>query len=334
MQITPLFQQVRADFPEAEVVFFVSDNAAAVAANEPWLDRVVPIRARDVEPGVSNLGLWRMWREVVSHGPFDLFIHLGARWLHGLGVFLVAANVKAGFSTNIAWRPHAFDQVLHIPVEPLKDCCHASQRYLDLWNACTGFPDRGFGPQLRALGLKSEEIPGLPDRTYLSFAPGAGNWLNPADNKRWPHSHWRGLMQKALTAGYGVAVLGSAGDFPEDELPLGAVSLLGKCGLDRSAAVIRRSSGFVGHDSGLFHIALGVGVPAVAFFGPTREELTGPFRSPRSLVLRTELPCAPCCRPCCILPDAQARAVEGTPPCMHQISPEMAWAKIMPFFDP
>ncbi len=42
------------------------------------------------------------------------------------------------------------------------------------------------------------------------------------------------------------------------------------------AAVIERCRLFIGHDSGISHIAAAVGVPCVLMFGPTDPEVWGP----------------------------------------------------------
>lgn len=332
VQLTPLLRQIRADFPQARVTCFISENAAGVLRGAAWIDELVSLSTESVTPASSNPALWRMWQTIAAHGRHDLFLHLGARWLHSLGAGLVRAGRRAGLSTSVSWRPHPFDAVVPLPTEPRNDTIHASQRYLDLWTAATGMPDRGLGCSLEHLGHANLAPFFGITAPYLCFAPGAGNWLHAGDNKRWPASHWQQLITLAQADGFAVCVLGTAGDFPQEKLPPGVVSLTGRTTLDETASIIRHSVGFVGHDSGLFHMALGLGVPAAAFFGPTREDLTGPFRQPRSLILRTDIPCARCCRSVCVLPDATARAVEGSPPCMHEITPVNAWSRLRAFF--
>lgn len=332
VQLTPLLRQIRADCPEARVTCFISENAADVLRGAPWIDELVSLSLRRVTPSFTNPALWRMWLPIAAHGRYDLSLHLGVRWLHSLGAWLVRSRRRAGLCIEGSSRPMPFNVALPMPAEPRLDNIHASLRYLDLWNRATGHADRGFGPSLEHLGQEAiAHEYGIRSR-YLCFAPGAGNWLNSADNKRWPASHWQKLITLAQVAGFEAVILGTAGDFPAEQLPAGAVSLAGRTSLPQTASLIRHSAGFVGHDSGLFHMALGLNTPAAAFFGPTREDLTGPFRQPRSLVLRTDIPCARCCRAVCELPDAEARAFERTPPCMHKISPESAWNQLQPFF--
>jgi lipopolysaccharide heptosyltransferase I len=59
-----------------------------------------------------------------------------------------------------------------------------------------------------------------------------------------------------------------------------------KCSVSQLIALTRRSSLFVGGDTGPMHLAAALGVPVVALFGPTRPERNGPYAT-RSVVLRS-----------------------------------------------
>ncbi len=59
-------------------------------------------------------------------------------------------------------------------------------------------------------------------------------------------------------------------------------------GLDipTSAALLQRSSLFVGNDSAMMHLAVAAGARTVGLFGPTRDDHYGPWGE-RGLVVRT-----------------------------------------------
>jgi heptosyltransferase II len=60
------------------------------------------------------------------------------------------------------------------------------------------------------------------------------------------------------------------------------------------AALFQAADVVISNDSGLMHLAAGVGAPVVAAFGPTVEEFGFyPFRA-RSEVVSRDLPCRPC----------------------------------------
>jgi len=133
----------------------------------------------------------------------------------------------------------------------------------------------------------------------LGLAPGA-RW----DSKRWPVENCAELLDLHATAG-GVPVrifLGPQEESWFDGSPLaaaaartGAVTVRGRP-LTEVAAELARCAALVTNDSGLLHLAEGVGTPVVALFGPTvRAFGYFPVR-PGSRVLETELDCRPCSR--------------------------------------
>ena len=68
--------------------------------------------------------------------------------------------------------------------------------------------------------------------------------------------------------------------------------LAGALGLQETGAVIRRAEVLISGDTGVMHMATGVGTPVVALFGPTvRQFGFFPYRSASSVVeLRASLP--------------------------------------------
>lgn len=70
-------------------------------------------------------------------------------------------------------------------------------------------------------------------------------------------------------------------------------NLAGETSLVQLIALARRASALVTPDSGPMHIAVALGRPVVALFGPGDPERTGPYGRAAS-VLREPPPCAPC----------------------------------------
>lgn len=334
VQITPLLQQMRLDCPEAEITFMTSENAADVVRGAPYVDNVISMPSASCMHTRGNPLLWHMWTQIAAQAPMDLLLTLDSHWRNSVGAYAVPAKRRAGLSTGARWRPHPFHQVLLFPSDPMLETRHASEVFLQLWTLATGHPDRGLSAALPHLGVehpRSRWGAQLSPR-YLCMAPGAGNQWSLAPNKRWPALYWQRLMSLATSGGWQCVVLGTQGDFPPELLLPGVLDMLGRTTLPETAALLRHSGGFIGHDSGLFHLSLGLDVPSAAFFGPTRADLTGPFRKPRSKVLRVaDMACAPCCHTHCILPDSAARAWHGAPPCMTGMQPEQAWAEIQDF---
>jgi heptosyltransferase-2 len=96
-------------------------------------------------------------------------------------------------------------------------------------------------------------------------------------------------------------------------------SLAGALGLQETGAVIRRSEALISGDTGVMHMATGVGTPVVALFGPTvRQFGFFPYRSPASVV-ELKLPCRPCSA------HGTRRCPLGHHHCMRQIVPDLVF---------
>jgi ADP-heptose:LPS heptosyltransferase len=171
------------------------------------------------------------------------------------------------------------------------------------------------------------------DRTAAAgplVALGAGSSL---PLKQWPVSRFAGLARRlADEDGAGVVLLGGAGDRrvcravlgelraggdPDSRPvhPAGAaiparattarrepdtadggriVSFAGRLSLSQTATVLRRCRVFVSGDSGLAHLALALGTPAVVLFGPS-DPLKWGHATGLGRVVRHPVACAPCC---------------------------------------
>ena len=329
-QMTPLLRQVREDRPEAEIFCFVTENAAPVLAGVRFVDRVVPLQMDWAAPAWTNPGLFRLWSHVAAHGPFDLLLCLGPYWRQNFLSLMVPAKARSGFVTP-GWKPlRIFTHPCVVPVNAGGSLTHESLKYLELWCALTGAKDRGLGYDLGTLGGTASAITAKLPRPCLCIAPGAGNALTAMDSKRWLPGHFAVLMKLAIEDGFEIVVLGCKGDIEPSLLPPGVLDLQGKTTLAQTAAVLRASAGFLGNDSGIYHLALGLGVPAAAIFGPTSPHKTGPFRNPRSQVISSRLPCAPCLAFDCRLP-ADAHPGLARPACMAALQPASVWSQVRDF---
>ena len=127
------------------------------------------------------------------------------------------------------------------------------------------------GPEDQAFADSFLEGKGRP---VLAVHPGSGG-----RHKLWPLEHWTRFLEavrsrpgapRLLIAGgeadeQRVNALRSAGDLVAWNLPL-----------PKLGAVFARCAGFVGHDSGISHLAAAAGTPSVLLFGPTDPAVWAP----------------------------------------------------------
>ena len=151
---------------------------------------------------------------------------------------------------------------------------------------------------------------GLHDGGYVVFAPGA----EFGSAKRWPPRHFSEL---ASLLDLPIVLLGSGKEAAlcdEIAMPVNraqpgkCVSLAGKTSLAQALSLIAGSRSTVSNDSGLMHVAAGLGVAQVAIFGSSSPLHTPPLNDRASVLwLKTDLAyqppldCAPCFERTCPL---------------------------------
>lgn len=166
---------------------------------------------------------------------------------------------------------------------------------------------------------------GLQARGYLVFAPGAE--YGPA--KRWPARHFAALGQRLDLP---VLLLGSGKEAPLCEQIVAAApdaplrNLAGRTSLAEALGLIAGARALVSNDSGLMHVAAGLGLPQVAVFGSSSPQHTPPLNDrARVLWLKTDaayqppLDCAPCFERECPL---------GHTRCLNDIGPDRVLAAL------
>jgi heptosyltransferase-2 len=159
------------------------------------------------------------------------------------------------------------------------------------------------------------------DEPLALLAPGAAfGWT-----KRWPTERFGALGDLLNARGLACAVVIGPGEKALGAAVAGAArARLPVLGADLDplelAALFSCARVVVANDSGPMHLAAAVGVPVVAFFGPTDPGRTAPTGSP-SRVLDRYVFCSPCYLKECPFKHE----------CMKEISPEMAFEAVEEF---
>ncbi len=123
------------------------------------------------------------------------------------------------------------------------------------------------------------ELPGLAKReNCLAMHPGSGS-----DDKNWPEENWRSLIEYLLS-NTSLQLLLAGGEAEgeklsrlADGLPAERLELAEHMPLNRLAKRLAKCCGFVGHDSGVTHIASALGLPTLVLWGPSREAIWRPL---------------------------------------------------------
>lgn len=151
--------------------------------------------------------------------------------------------------------------------------------------------------------------------------------IHPAaafDTKRWAAERFAAICNHLETRGIAAALVASAG---EAELLSKVIAscrtkpmALSGLPLPEVTALARRARLFVGNDSGIAHIAAAVKLPTVVIFGSSNVAHWHPWQAENSVVVREDMPCAPCPGYTC--------AEFATPQCIERVTAAQAIAAI------
>jgi lipopolysaccharide heptosyltransferase II len=283
---TPLLRAIRHTHPGARITVLTKRAYLPLLSHNPNVYRVLGLA-----PGRSLTSLATELRGEEYTHLLDLHDNLRSRMLRML--------VPGRWRT---YPKHRLARALLIYAKRnrYRDRRPVAERYFsaarDLHVLPDGAPPEFFiGPEaagevtgwLGSLGLH-------PESSIVAVAPGAAH-----ATKRWPVGHWRALIERIVRDGSAVVIVGGP-----DDAPLAAklakdgrgrvATAAGAFGLQGTGALLQRARALVSGDTGVMHMASGVGTPVVALFGPTVEAFGFFPYTKLSTVLELPLPCRPC----------------------------------------
>jgi heptosyltransferase III len=113
---------------------------------------------------------------------------------------------------------------------------------------------------------------------WLAAHPGSGS-----EKKNWPEAHWLELLTQLL-ARRSANILLVGGEAEGDRLnriasslPAGRVRLASNLPLSQLARLLVQTRAFIGHDSGITHIAAALGLPTLVLWGPSKASIWRPI---------------------------------------------------------
>ncbi len=257
------------------------------------------------------MGVIRFFRDVIllkmsfRREAYDVVLDIQGLFRSGILTFVSGAPLRVGFSDAREGSPLFYNR------STAGGKTHAVERYLKL------LPLIGIVPG--GVEFPLPHLPPTPVRTpYYVVAPGA-RWKT----KIWPTGHFSetiGLLKHMLPSLTPVIVGGASDTELAKEISemsgVECIDLTGRTDLKTLASVLKGARFMLTNDSGPMHLAAAMDTPVFAIFGPTSEELTGPYGQIQN-VLKTDLPCRPCFK----------RTCEHTS-CMNGVRPEEVINKI------
>ena len=251
----PVLAALRDRFPQAEIEVLGYPRVASLALSGGLAKAVHALES----PGLAMF--------FAKSGSFD------PEWRDFFGQFAIVISYLFDpdkiFETNVkSCGPSQFIAAQHRPDEAKP--IHASDVFLKPLEQLTIFDS---DPVARL------ELPGLAKReNCLALHPGSGS-----ENKNWPEQNWRELVAHLIEhSPLNLMLVG--GEAESDRLqrlangmPPDRIEILQHIPLPELAPRLAQCAGYVGHDTGVTHLASALGLPVLVLWGPSHEVVWRPL---------------------------------------------------------
>jgi len=259
----PAIAALRRQFPEAHLEVLGYPHIIQLAQAGGLVDRVQSIEARALAGFFARNG--ELAEDLVDYfSEFDIILS----YLY---------DPDEIFRTNIGRCTTA--QFIVGPSRPIEgEKIHATKVYLKPLERFAIF-DADYVPQLKVAAGPDQDAR-VPT---LALHPGSGS-----EKKNWPENKWADLLQHlAQNTDFYLLLVGGEAEGERLQrlaaaLPITRTKVAQSLPLAELARMIQQCAAFVGHDSGISHLAAALGLPGVVLWGNTVEEI---WRPPQSSVI-------------------------------------------------
>ena len=261
----PVLQAIKANLPANDIEVLGYPRIAQLAVAGGLAARVQSIESRALAGFFARHGqLDEALRDYFS--DFDLIIS----FLYDPDE-IFQENVKRCTRAQFIAGPHRPDEALSV---------HAAACFLKPLERLAIYDAESF-PRLTI--ERTENGPA----SHLKISMATGPWLalhpgSGSEKKNWPEAGWRQLIAQLIAeSSLNLLLIGgeSEGDRLERlivALPANRVAIARSLPLADVAQLLALARGFVGHDSGISHLAAAVGLSGLVLWGETKAEIWRP----------------------------------------------------------
>ena len=327
--IIPLLDAIKNRFPESGIILLTHRKNEEFAKILPQITRTILFS----NPGLghflkSPLQFWKKIRNLRKGKP-TVFIDLQIHTHQSLSMILSlasGASIRVGLKSKPSRSRDRFltHSIYFNRHQPLSTVFRQIGNLLGLGPLAQSpkipilFSFREQERVLEKLNLPD------PQKRLLVINPNASKLSH---ERRWPRAHFIRLLELFFQRfpDTNVVFTGSPGEYQYNEPILKAFSgsrhfirnVAGRLTLQETAILLKKASLFLTNDSGPLHLALALGTPTVAMFGPTHPDLVL-YRPnpPKSIFLYEPIYCSPC------LHQTPTPPCAGDNKCIQAISPE------------
>jgi heptosyltransferase II len=273
---TPFIKAVREANPEGRIACLIHPRCAEILDPNPRIDELILYDEEGIHRSLA--GKIRLISELRKK-DFDTTFILHRSFTKALITYLAGIKERIGYATKKrSW-------LLTLTAEEPPADTHKVEYFLGLARSAgielKGPPSYEFQVQGEDRKFASDMLRGHgaeeADRVAI-LCPG-GNW----DPKRWPKENFASLGDMlAEKIGLKIVISGAAkdaglADSIANMMRAKAVITCGATSLGTLGALFERACLVIANDTGPMHLAVAVGAPTIALFGPTSPAVTGPY---------------------------------------------------------
>ena len=269
---TPLVRQLRKNFPDSQIDYWVGDISQTALQKNQHLDRSVGFD----EKIFTQKNVFKFLRLVnrIKTQHYDVAFVLDKHWVYALAVFLARVPRRLGFLRD--WLSCIF--LTHqIDRRPIR---HEILYYLDLLHLIGNVDYKDTKIDFSISTNAKSRTNSLIKNFVVVVNSGGDNLSEQSQVRKLPDEKFRELLSK-LSAVYKVALIGGENDtkyyqqFTNSQI----INFAGQLSLEESAALMQRATHIYTTDSGPMHLAASVNENITAFFGPTNPARKAPLVS-------------------------------------------------------
>ncbi|MGA1839390.1 MAG: glycosyltransferase family 9 protein [bacterium] len=308
----PCLNAIKTGFHDVRIDWLVEEQNAGILEGHPHIDNLIILNRKSWMKKPWHIKkicseIMAFMKELRSR-EYDIIIDFQGLFRSGLMVGLSKGNRKVGFN-RVREMAHLFynEKVCLSTMDQ-----HAVTRYLEIpyYLGVKKHIPQFFLPVSEKDSDYVNKL--LEDINNKAIKNNKIIVINP--NARWPSKIWpwdryRELIKELCFRNYEVILIGSAGEKARMDLTFGGLgdrvhNFAGKTTIKSLAALLKKVDCMITNDSGPMHLAVAVGLPVIALFGPSNPLRTGPFGwqkgNQKDRVLSSQLHCAPCYKRKCI----------------------------------
>ena len=295
--LTPLFREIKKQFPRASLDFLTSTTFAPLCAHDPHLDHIVAFDRSSEKTEIGRIG--RLIQEQKYDVILDAHYSMRSRYLllKSLGLSYIAGRRVISIDKR-SWKRNL---LLAAKINLMKDAPSQREAYGKLLQAIAPdstpelhtelFPDDRDTARVHSI-LQQFDLKG---KRLVALGPGAS-----FQGKCWPKENFLALSEQLSRMGCKIVILGGAedeeGEWIEAHGRHQVADFCGKLSFLETAAMLSECELSVSNDSAIVHFSEAMGTPSIAIFGPTVKEFGyGPFLE-QSRLVDISLACRPCSR--------------------------------------